>query len=89
MRVFEFHPVESNLGQACIRKYLKEGSKIGFCHYDTTESVKIANSNILKRARPVKMYKNNVAVGIFKSREEIEKNSLKLFNVKLLRTCIG
>ncbi|MBI6006005.1 hypothetical protein H8J86_08555 [Clostridium perfringens] len=65
------------LSTTTIRKYLKKGTKLGWCNY---------TANFGKK---VEVFKDNKSLGIFSSCAELERQSEKLFGVKLFKSNIG
>lgn len=72
------------------RKYLKLGSKMGWCDYNA-EIEKTKKYNKMKKinSKKVIMYLNGNVIGVFESTREIERLSEKLFGVKLSSSCIS
>jgi len=71
-----------------IMRYLKKGTKLGWCNYSVEESIskrrsKAGNASRLINSKKVEIFKDNVSLGIFNSRAELERQSEKLFGVKL------
>jgi hypothetical protein len=62
-----------------IRKWLKCGSKIGWCYYNAEEEQKKNG----KENKKVEIFKNNISLGIFESLKDLERQSERLFNVRL------
>lgn len=81
-----------NLNHNTIRRYLKTGTKIGWCKYDgKLEQIK---SYQRRKANKVKVIKDNVEYGVFRSAGELSKVSFELFGVqfnkeKIRLVCIG
>lgn len=79
-----------NLSVATIRKYLKIGAKLGWCHYNPKEEMKKSSSKTgKKRGKQVEIFKNGISLGIFSSCHELARESEKLFGVKLLESSIS
>jgi len=73
-----------NLSDSTICRYLKRGAKIGWCDYSVqTESFKGSSKSGKLNGKPVEIFKDNISLGIFNSTIEIERQSEKLFGVKL------
>ena len=72
-----------HLNRSTIKKYLQEGTKIGFCFYSAKDSIKISSKYVPHRIQPVKIIKDNKTLGVFKSITELERQSLSLFGVQL------
>lgn len=73
-----------NLKRATIIKYLKKGSKLGWCDYDPKDetrksSIKSGRLN----GKKVEIFKDNVSLGIFESCHELSRQSEILFKIKL------
>jgi len=66
-----------NLSDNTIRRYLKQGSKLGWCNYNPKER------NKQSRDKKVKIFKDDIALGEFRSIAELVKQSEQLFGVKL------
>ncbi|EGT4138502.1 hypothetical protein EQZ09_11950 [Clostridium perfringens] len=71
------------LARITIIRYLKKGTELGWCEYNPKEHYK-----------KVEVFKDNQSLGIFESCYELERQSERLFGVKLLNqsissVCIG
>ena len=66
-----------NLSVTTIRNYLKKGTKLDWCNY---------TANFGKK---VEVFKDNKSLGIFSSCAELERQSERLFGVKLLISSIS
>lgn len=76
-----------------IRRYLKQGTELGWCNYNVEEELiksrqKIADSNKKRLSKPVEMFKDGKTLGIFYSASELERQSVELFGIKLLHKSI-
>jgi hypothetical protein len=73
------------IGKQTIIKYLKKGSEIwDWINYDPKEEQRKSASKAVKlKQKAVKIFKNNILLGLFESALELEKQSEKLFGVKL------
>ena len=74
-------------GVSTIRNYLKKGTKLGWCNYNPKAEIK-------KKSKSVEVIKDNKSLGVFPSVRELERQSEKLFGVKLndtgiLKVCNG
>ncbi|MBO3398508.1 hypothetical protein JJB71_13265 [Clostridium perfringens] len=82
-----------NLDRKTIINYLKRGTKLGWCEYNPKdERFKGALKTIQKnktKCKGVEILKNNQRLGMFESRKELEIQSEKMFNVKLLANNIA
>jgi len=84
-----------NLSKGTISRYLKQGNELGWCCYNVEEESRKGRSKSGKMNKKlVEMFKDGISLGIFESREEIEKCSLEKLGVRLLRqdisnVCIG
>lgn len=81
-----------HLNRSTVTKYLNEGTKIGFCHYEPNDSRKISTKYLPNNIRPIKVIKDNKLIAIFKSAKETERKSLELLGTQLwhgyiLSTC--
>ena len=73
-----------NLSSTTIRKYLMKGQTLNWCYYSPiNENIKHASKCGKSNGKPIKMFKDNVCIGMFESAHELERQSEKLFNVKL------
>jgi len=70
-----------NLSYVTITKYLKQGTKLGWCNYNPKEE---SLKGVRLGGKPVCIYKDNVLLGEFKSCGELARNSKILFGVNLL-----
>lgn len=70
-----------------VRKYLKEGTKLGFCNYNVKDALEKSRKKESIRC-PVKVFKDGILLGIFKSRANAAKCSMELFGVKFNSSCI-
>lgn len=71
-----------------ILKYLKQGTRLGWCTYDLKQEVNKRNLKGGKNSskvcsKKVEVLKDNISFGIFESYNEIERKSEKLLGVKL------
>ncbi|WP_297419306.1 hypothetical protein [Clostridium sp.] len=78
------------LSQSTVIKYLKQGTKFGWCRYDIKEE----KSNVISRAgkqfsKSVEIFKNEISLGIFPSASELERQSETLFGIKLMKHSIS
>ena len=71
-------------------KYLKKGVVKNWCDYkpikkETKSKNKLKSNNIKsnKKCKSLEIFKDNVSLGIFQSSAELERQSEKLFGVKL------
>jgi len=77
-----------HLNRSTICKYLKEGSKFGWCNYNpNNERMKSLGHKV--NIRKVEVFKNDTSLGIFESTNDIERKSEACFGVKLLQSCIS
>ena len=79
-----------NLNCNTIIKYLKQGNKLGWCNYDVKEehlkgSIKGGELN----GNKVEIFKYGKSLGVFKSCHELERQSEKLFGIKLNQSAIS
>ena len=69
-----------------IIKYLKKGEKLGWCNYNSKEEMKKSALKAGKKnGKKLEVFKNNKSEGIFESVKQLERDSKKIFGVKLLR----
>lgn len=79
-----------NLSEGTIREYLKIGSKLKLCTYNSKNIKGHKNNN----RKSVEIFKNGISLGVFPSVYELSKNSEKLFKEKLndsniFAVCVG
>lgn len=73
-----------------IINYLKKGSSVGWCKYDSQEErVKSSTHNGKANGKPVEIFKDGISLGILPSASELGRQSEKLFGVKLLNSKIS
>ena len=73
-----------NLQYATIWKYLKQGTKLGWCDYNIEHEKNKRNIKAGKaHGKPIEIFKDGVFLGKFESALELERQSEKLFGVKL------
>jgi len=82
------------LHKTTISKYLKQGFKLNWCSYNAQEVMRKSNlinalKNGEKQCKSIEMFKKGVSLGVFKSATYIDKNSEKLFKIKLYQTNIS
>lgn len=70
-----------------VRRYLKDGVKLGWCDYDSKTSNKIRGKSPKRKA--VTVFKDNINVGDFDSINELAVISMELFGVQFNRSHIG
>jgi hypothetical protein len=72
------------LSKPTIREYLKKGTKLEWCHYDVKEEVwKSLIKGRENSRKAVQIFKDNILLGAFASCLELERQSEKIFSVKL------
>ena len=76
------------LGKTTIIRYLKKGTKLGWCYYNPKEEMNKNNKiNAIKNGRnlskQVEVFKDEISLGIFPSCHELERQSEKLFGIVL------
>lgn len=73
-----------------IHKWLKKGTKLGWCNYDPKEEMRrISSGKTVWNKKKIEIFKEDVSFGIFESMTELERQSEELFGVKLLRNGIS
>lgn len=78
------------LTRTTIIRYLKKGTKLGWCEYNPKEeSFKGSNKSGKTNGKKVEIFKNGKGLGIFESCAELERRSEELFGVKLLANAIS
>ena len=72
------------MSKAAIIKYLKKGIKLGWTNYDPKlEMKKGGRVGGKSLGKEVKMYKDDIFIGVFESCHDLDRKSEKLFGVKL------
>ena len=78
------------LNRHTVLKYLKQGTLIGWCSYDTKEEkARLSNERGVANGKQLEIFKDNISLGLFKSCAELERQSEELFGVKLLKSRIS
>lgn len=78
------------VSRATIVIWLKKWADLGLCSYDPTAQVYKSSSRLGKaKGKPVEIFKDDVSLGVFESCAELSRQSMDLFNVKLLKTSIS
>ena len=81
---------EFNCCNLTVSRYLTEGSKLGWCNYNSKEEVrKNSKRNGLNNGKQVEIFKNGKSLGVFPSCAELERQSEELFGTKLLNSAIS
>ena len=80
---------EMNIDRHTILRWLKIGNELNLCVYNVEKEnregkIKAGKSN----GKPIEMFKDNISIGIFESATELERQSEKLFGIKLWNTGI-
>lgn len=79
-----------NLDKTSIIKYLKKGTKLGWCLYDGKEEMSKCASRIAgNNKKGVSVYKNEMLLGMFSSCSELERKSEELFGIKMISSEIS
>lgn len=83
-----------DLNISTIRRYLKKGTKLGWCDYNSKNEMKKVNIKAGKSSakvcsKPIEIFKNGESLGIFPSCAELERQSEELFGVKLSHSKIS
>ena len=74
-----------NLGKTTIARYLKKGTKLGWCNYDPKEEMrKSVSKNGKNNGKKVEIFKNGKSLGVFESCHVLSRQSEELFGVKFL-----
>lgn len=64
-------------------RWLKQGNELGWCYYD-------ANEESLKNGKKqIKIFKNEICLGLFNSIKELSLKSKQKFNIELNKDCIS
>jgi predicted RNA-binding Zn-ribbon protein involved in translation (DUF1610 family) len=74
------------IGRGCVRKYLIKGSSIGWCEYNSKEEL---TKSAKKHSKKVIIFKDKIMLNIFESGRELERQSEKLFGIKLQQASIS
>jgi hypothetical protein len=75
------------LSPTTIVKYLKRGTNLGWCSYNTQEAVKQAQQKTLQTCgHPIRVWKNDDLIGTFESKTELSRQSENVFG---RRVCTG
>lgn len=73
-----------NIGRQTIRKYLKIGDNLKWCSYNADdEMIKNAYKNGGMNKKTVEIFKDDISLGVFESCHELERQSEKLFDIRL------
>lgn len=79
-----------NLGKKTISRYLKKGNFLEWCNYNSDdERIKGRRKSVKVSCKPVEIYKDGILLGTFESCAELERQSNKLFGVKLGKSAIS
>jgi len=79
-----------NLNNQTIRNYLIQGSDLGWCNYNSKEErIKANNKSVNITKKPVEIFKNNISLGVFESVSELERQSERLFGIRLVNQGIS
>lgn len=78
------------LHSSTINKYLKVGTKLGWCSYDAKEeNSKSSRKNGKMTGKSVEIFKEGISLGVFESGSELERQSEKLFGITLIKSNIS
>ena len=81
---------EMKIGRSQIWKYLKMGSKLNWCDYDSKWYIEDTRKRTKKiRSKRVEIFKNNESLGMFESVAELSRQSENIVGVKLLPSKIS
>ena len=73
-----------NLHRTTVIRWLKRGTKLGLCDYDANEeSYKNSSKAGVLKGKSVEIFKDGISLGTFPSCRELERQSEKLFGIKL------
>ena len=79
-----------NLHHGTIRVYLRRGFILGWCDYNSKEErVKSSSKAGKQNGKQVEIFKNSLSLGVFESTCELERQSEKIFGVKLSFSAIS
>jgi hypothetical protein len=62
--------------------WLKQGEKLGWCHYDPQKELKKSYNKRKSKIKPIEVFKNGISKGIYPSGAYLSKHSEELFGVK-------
>lgn len=78
------------LDRHTVNEYLKRGTKLKWCDYNPKkEKSKVSSKNGKKHSKQVEIFEDGLSLGIFSSATELERQSEKLFNVRLVQNNIS
>jgi hypothetical protein len=82
---------KTKLSRLTVIKYLKQGTKLGWCNYNAKKNMEESCRHNSKRMQiPIAMFdKENKILGIFQSATELSKISVEIFGIKLSQTAIS
>lgn len=79
-----------NIHDKTVRRWLVQGTEIGWCYYNAEKEVKKKNIIVFTKLRKmVEVFKDNISQGVFESTIEIERKSLELFGFLIRRARIS
>lgn len=73
-----------DLTPQAINKYLKKGTKLGWCEYEPKKELKKSARKKGKNSKMVEIFKDNKSLGVFESCSELARQSEKLFEKELI-----
>lgn len=79
-----------NMSRTTITKYLKIGTKLGWCEYDGKQRQRDNFREVaISKGKLIEIFKDGVSLGIHKNATDLERESEKLFGIKLLQSGIS
>jgi len=77
-----------------IQKWLESGNELGWCHYNKNEEMNQNYKNSVTRnkknySKPVEIFKDGASLGVFESVSELDRQSMKIFKIKLISSNIS
>ena len=82
--------INFKIATTTIRRYLKIGNNLNWCHYDAKAERKEAQQKAGKsNGKLVEIFKDGVSLGLFPSATELEIQSEKLFGIKLIASALS
>ena len=79
-----------NMSRTTISKYLKIGTKLGWCKYDGKQRQRDNFREVaISKGKPIEIFKDGTSLGIHKNATDLERESEKLFGIKLLQSGIS
>lgn len=78
------------INRTTVYEYLKKGTKLGWCFYNAEEELKKSGlKQGIANGKPVEIFKNGQSMGVFNSCGQLERESQRLFGIKLIQSMIS